>query len=156
MAQDNNLVSYKELEESIARNPSQQILHYGLTLAELEEKSRVTKGDSSSELPLTCSHFARDFRSMASYYPIEEPITGVRDERQAIGKYKITIKTSYVLVLNLTTHHMNYQHFLYPKCYPKYVLDQVIKLDGVIMWPLTWLNMVILLIIEQKLIILMI
>lgn len=92
MAHDNNLVSYEELIRSVAGNPSQQVLHYGITLPELDEKSKVTKGDSPPDLPLTGSPFAKDSRPITYYYPTEQAVIGTSDERKAIGKYKITNK----------------------------------------------------------------
>lgn len=92
MAHDNNQVSYEELSASVNRNASQQMLHYGLTLAELEERSKVVSKGDAADLPYTCSPFARDLRPVAYYYPTETSVIGTSDERKAIGKYKIAGK----------------------------------------------------------------
>jgi hypothetical protein len=89
MSSESESTAYGELAETVKRNSSQQVLHFGLTFKELQDRATsVSKGESKSQLPTTCSPFAKDQRPVAYYYSFSKGVNGTPTEKKEIHNYK--------------------------------------------------------------------
>lgn len=82
MGDTKETLAYQELEDTVRRNKSQQIQHYGATLKDLQDKS-------TGEIPSTCSPFVKDPRPVTYYYPHEKAIDGTVSKKRVLDEYKL-------------------------------------------------------------------